>query len=96
MRDMKKGEYKIPGGKLVRIEIETKGHEIESIKITGDFFLHPESTIEQIELQLVGTPLRKKDIERQIKDVLKQFDGELLGVNPGQLSECIMSTVQGN
>jgi lipoate-protein ligase A len=92
---MKKGEYKIPGGKLVRIEVETKGQKLEAIEITGDFFLHPESTLEQIELQLIGTPLGVKDLERKIKDVLKQFQAQLLGVSPRQLAECIMSTVQG-
>ncbi|MBD3159178.1 MAG: hypothetical protein GF309_10355 [Candidatus Lokiarchaeota archaeon] len=92
---MKKGEYKIPGGKLVRIEVETKGQKLEAIEITGDFFLHPESSLEQIELQLIGTPLGVKDLERKIKDVLKQFQAQLLGVNPRQLAECIMSTVQG-
>lgn len=92
---MKKGEYKIPGGKLVRIQAATEGQKLRSIKITGDFFLHPESALEQIELQLVGTPLGKKALQWKIKHILRQVDAKLLGVNEGQLAECIMSTIEG-
>lgn len=92
---MKTGEYKIPGGKLVRIELDVKEQKIDSIKITGDFFLHPERALEQIELQLVGTPLGKKKLEDKLNAVLEQFNAQLLGVNKAQLAECIMSTAQG-
>ena len=39
---------KIPGGKMVKVSVEY-GYVLENVKITGDFFLHPEESIEDIE-----------------------------------------------
>ncbi len=47
-------EYKVPGGKLLRIEAELSGSTIEKVKIHGDFFLHPEEAIFGIEASLAG------------------------------------------
>jgi hypothetical protein len=56
MRDkMAQGEtvYKVPGGKLIRIWVDFDG-KINSIRITGDFFVYPETWIEQLEKELVN------------------------------------------
>ena len=47
---------KIPGGKMVRVET-TFDKKIESVKITGDFFLHPEETLDLIVKKITGSPL---------------------------------------
>ena len=39
---------KVPGGKLVKAQVEY-GYILEHVKITGDFFLHPEEAINDIE-----------------------------------------------
>ena len=47
---------KIIGGKLVRIDVAFD-ERIETVKITGDFFLHPEDTLEEIVGVLEGVLL---------------------------------------
>jgi len=42
------------GGKLVKVTVRAQGRTIEDIRITGDFFTHPEGTIEALEGKLVG------------------------------------------
>lgn len=37
-------EYKVPGGKLVVIDLDVKDHMIEQARLSGDFFWNPRST----------------------------------------------------
>ena len=48
---MGKAKYKVKGGKLIKVQLAKKEDRIEGIKITGDFFLHPEELIEQLAKQ---------------------------------------------
>ena len=45
---------KAAGGKLVRLELEHDGSRILRAKITGDFFLHPEDALGEMEKSIVG------------------------------------------
>jgi lipoate---protein ligase len=66
---MKHADYKVPGGKLLRISADIENGIIRDIKITGDFFMHPEDAIERLEATLKGTKvdeLLKAKIERAI------------------------------
>lgn len=47
-------EEKIPGGKMLAVEVEVSGTVISKVKITGDFFLHPEEAILELEKSLIG------------------------------------------
>jgi hypothetical protein len=47
-------EFKVPGGKLIAAEAEAEGGRIVRVKITGDFFMHPEEAIEELEVSLTG------------------------------------------
>jgi hypothetical protein len=53
-----KAEYKIPGGKLLLCEIDIEDEVIKTIKISGDFFMHPEDAINELEETLLGTPIQ--------------------------------------
>ena len=46
---MEKIDYKVEGGKLLRIQIDIKDGIIKDIKIRGDFFVYPETAIFKIE-----------------------------------------------
>jgi len=47
-----RAEYKVKGGKLIKVALEVEGDVIKSAKICGDFFLYPEDAIEEIERSL--------------------------------------------
>ena len=80
--------------KLVKIELaySLKSMEIKSIKITGDFFLHPEETIEKLEVSLVGVKLEKKSIKNKIESILK--NSEFYGFDVDSLSNAIVDCVK--
>lgn len=48
------GEYKVPGGKLVVADIQTKGGTIAAAQISGDFFLEPEEALPALADALIG------------------------------------------
>mgnify|MGYP005838491531 CR=1 FL=1 len=71
---------KIKGGKLLRIDVGY-GKEITSLKITGDFFLHPEETIKEIEKTCIGKSLPlEKSLKSELKQVMKRNNAELVGL----------------
>lgn len=51
-----RGEYKVPGGKLVAIDIETDEGRITRAALSGDFFLEPDEALEDINGALMGMP----------------------------------------
>ena len=48
-------------GKIVKIRVSynQESQLIQTIKITGDFFIHPEEVIEELEQRLCGIKLKK-------------------------------------
>jgi len=59
---LRSADYKAPGGKLVRVRLKKEQGLIQSIKITGDFFLIPEETLAKPEKMLEDTPLREAEL----------------------------------
>ena len=50
------GEYKVPGGKLVVADLEVADGTIVAARISGDFFLEPDSALDAIDAALRGLP----------------------------------------
>jgi lipoate-protein ligase A len=51
-----RGEYKVPGGKLVAADVEVVDGTISRAAVSGDFFLEPDDALEAIDVVLVGMP----------------------------------------
>lgn len=49
-----RGEYKVPGGKLVAVDVDEDGGRLASVRVSGDFFLEPDEALERIEAALTG------------------------------------------
>ncbi len=79
-------------GKIVKIKLAYKqeSHLIHSIRITGDFFVHPEEAIEQLEQGLCGVKLEKEDLKNKIHLVLK--NSEFFGFEIDSLVDVILGT----
>jgi hypothetical protein len=86
---MGKAEYKVEGGKLIRVQLRKKSDRIEEIKITGDFFLHPERFIEELEEALLGHNLNEKDLSAHIWALVEKGKVTLLGTSPEDFAKCI-------
>ena len=50
------GEFKVPGGKLVVVDLEVENGVIANFKLAGDFFLEPDSALADIEAAVNGLP----------------------------------------
>ena len=79
-------------GKIVKIRLAYKQESqvIDSIKITGDFFIHPEEVIEELEQELCEIKLEKEDLKKRIHQVLK--NSEFFGFEIDSLVDVILDT----
>ena len=50
------GEYKVPGGKLVVVDLDVAEGVLKNVTVSGDFFLEPEDAFEAIHRALRGAP----------------------------------------
>ncbi len=78
-----KSVYKIPDGKLLKVFLtwDESSNQITKVLLQGDFFIHPESGIEEIEKALVGCALSENFMVSSIERVVSHFGMELFGVN---------------
>ncbi|MCL2596018.1 MAG: lipoate--protein ligase family protein [Promicromonosporaceae bacterium] len=51
-----RGEYKVPGGKLVVVDLEVADGRIANPSVSGDFFLEPDEALPVIDGALAGLP----------------------------------------
>ncbi|MEO6984895.1 MAG: biotin--protein ligase [Paralcaligenes sp.] len=52
--EMRHGEYKIPQGKLVVVDLQVVEGCLHGVRLSGDFFLEPPETLEAIDAALNG------------------------------------------
>src|SRR5690606_21619754 len=48
------GEYKVPGGKLVVVDLDVEAGRITNFRLAGDFFLEPDEAIDDINAAING------------------------------------------
>ena len=70
--DARSADYKAIGGKLLRVRMTVVAGAdgvpvIQSITITGDFFMHPEEAIEDLERLLTGAPLAETALRPRVQ-----------------------------
>src|SRR3989344_6061134 len=96
MRMEGKAEKKVPGGKLVKVAISFNTQKIESVKITGDFFLHPEDTIINIEKSLKNSRINSTEAElsKKINSAISLNNAQLLGINAEAIAQTILEALQ--
>jgi hypothetical protein len=85
------GSVKVPDGKLVRVTATYDDH-IESVRITGDFFLEPPAAREALEAAIEGQPadVAKDDLVAAIETV----DADLIGFDAADLAEATLEAVR--
>jgi lipoate-protein ligase A len=88
-----KAEYKVPQGKLIRVDYTLENGKISRIKITGDFFLYPEESIEELENRLKGLKIEELELERVIQDFFKK-GYVLIGAEPKDFVTVILKALK--
>ncbi len=101
---MKEIIYKVPEGKLLRIDIDIEPDTTESndgiikdindsiikdIKISGDFFIYPEESIELIESSLKN--IKVSEIKQTLARTITSSGMRIIGFTPEDVETAITS-----
>jgi lipoate-protein ligase A len=84
------GEYKVPGGKLVVVDLDVVDGAIANFRLAGDFFLEPDSALEAIDGAVTG--LAADSDAKIIADAVRRAlptDAVLLGFSPEAVAVAI-------
>jgi lipoate---protein ligase len=76
--------------KLIRVLLEYDDYTkiINSITIAGDFFLHPEESLDELEANLIGTKLEKDIVKQKIEKCLNH--SEAFGFDSESMTDAII------
>ncbi|MFJ2369154.1 biotin/lipoate A/B protein ligase family protein [Microbacterium sp. NPDC087665] len=85
------GEYKVPGGKLVVVDLEVEDGRIAQFRLAGDFFLEPDTALDAINAAVNGLPVETdaSAIAAVVRAALPE-GAQLLGFTP----EAVGTTVR--
>ena len=89
------GEYKVPGGKLVVVDLEVVDGRIADFRLAGDFFLEPDSALESINAAVNGLPADSEAaaMAAAVRDSLPE-GALLLGFSPEAVATVIRRALQ--
>jgi len=87
---MRKVHNVLKSQKLIKITLEYDeiSNTIHSIKITGDFFLYPEDSLDKLETNLIDTKLEKNSLIQKIRESLD--DSQAFGFDSESLTKAIL------
>ena len=87
-------DYKVPGGKLLRVRLALDESRtppvIHEIRLTGDFFMHPEDAIEDLEARLTGAPWDADAIRARVR-AFYESDVQVIGAEVDDMVHIIMA-----
>lgn len=89
-----KGEYKVPGGKLIVVEADERDGNLVDVVISGDFFLEPDEALEAMTRAIEGLPVTSDagEIARKVRDALPD-DVVMLGVHPEAVATAVRRAI---
>ncbi len=86
---------KVKEGKLVKVEVEYD-EVIKNVRITGDFFLHPEDILEKIEKSITGLEktTSEENIISNIQKTIAADDVQMIGISTESIARLIKEALQ--
>ena len=91
------GEYKIPGGKLVVVDLDRVDGRLAGVRVGGDFFLEPDRALDVINRALEGQPADSDEVvlAGAIRDALGP-DAVLYGITPEGVAIAVHRALAGD
>ncbi|GAB3562428.1 lipoate--protein ligase family protein [Spelaeicoccus albus] len=85
------GEYKVPGGKLVVVDLDVSGEAITNFRLAGDFFLEPDELLDTINSAVDGMPADTDaaGVAAVVENVLSP-GAALIGVTPEGIGTAVV------
>ncbi len=86
-----RAQRKVPGGKLVRVDVVCEQKVISKIRITGDFFVYPEEALASIErdLEAIGLSGTEAELEELVESTVSASNARLIGFSTKDLAEML-------
>ena len=97
---MKNSNFIYKSTKLIRVLLEytertpTQDSIINSITITGDFFVYPEESLNELEASLIGTKLEKNLVRQKVQHWLR--GSQVFGFDSESLTKAIMGCLNSD
>lgn len=90
------GEYKVPGGKLVVVDLAVADRRIAQIQVSGDFFLEPDSALDAINAALRGLPADASEaaLTQAVQHALADPGVSLYGITPEAVAITVRRALQ--
>lgn len=92
---------KVTGGKLLRVKCEVEDGVLKTVSITGDFFMHPEDGIGELEKCLVGVSVTEEMSEKwreecaeKLNAVIGDKDFELIGFGASDVAQTLVDALK--
>lgn len=85
------GEYKMPGGKLIVIDLQVREGHLAEVQLSGDFFLEPDGALDTINRALEGQPADAG--ERALTDAVQAALGSevmMYGISPEAIAVAVL------
>ncbi len=84
------GEFKVPGGKLVVVDLDVVDGRLAEVRLSGDFFLEPDDALPLIDAALTGLPADAdaKAIAAAVQAALPE-GAVLLGFSPESVATAV-------
>ena len=90
------GEYKMPGGKLVVIDLSVVAGHLAQVHVSGDFFLEPDSALDAINAALHGLPADANEaLIAAAVHVALGPDVRLFGITPEAVAITVRRALDG-
>ena len=88
---------KIAGGKTVSVDVWVENDLITKVKITGDFFMHPEEQLPALERVFEGAKVKFDwiDLERKLMMAVQDNSIQLVGVGSGAILSVLKKALSG-
>lgn len=89
------GEYKVPDGKLVVIDLEIVNDRFCRVELSGDFFLLPEDAIWRLTEAIEGAPAdsTEHELSRRIQQAAQ--GAELIGITAEGVAVAVRRAARG-
>ena len=89
------GEFKVPGGKLVVVDLEVVEGRIHDFRLSGDFFLEPDEALAAIDAAIDGMPAETdaRTLAAAVQAALPE-GAQLLGFTPESVATAIRRALQ--
>lgn len=90
------GEYKVPGGKLVVADLDVADGQLAGVRISGDFFLEPDTALDMINQALCGLPAGSSEavLTAAVEDALGS-DVSMYGITAEAVAVVVRRAVDG-